>query len=245
MIPYVRQEKILEILESDDVVTIDDLKKSIPNVSVSTLRRDLKELERAKSVQMLSGGAVKLCSSVSELPISTKSILHIEDKKYIANLAMREINEGETIYLDSGSTCTALLKQILDKKIHIITTNTDVFSITGKIEAEITMLGGNFSPNISSLSGPLTLENLRNYIFDKAFIGANGIDLNYGVTTPNLVEATKKKEVCNQSKKTYLLCDSSKFHKTSTVKAFDLHDVVLITVRLDEELEKELSIISE
>src|SRR5699024_9080957 len=244
MIPYVRQEKILELLENEEVVIIDDLKKSIPDVSVSTLRRDLKELEKANSVQMLSGGAVKLCSSVSELPIATKSILHIEEKKYIANLAMREINEGETIYLDSGSTCTALLKEILDKRIHIITTNTDVFIIRGKIKAEITMLGGDFSPNISSLNGHLAIENLKNYIFDKAFIGANGIDLNYGVTTPNLIEATKKKEAFKQSKKSYLLCDSSKFHKASTVKVFDFHNVVLITDRSDKELGKKMSIIS-
>lgn len=245
MIPYVRQEKILEILENIDVITIEELKKLIPNISVSTLRRDLKELEKANSIEMLSGGAVKICSSISELPIATKSTLHTEDKQYIADLALREIVEGDTIYLDSGSTCTVLLRKILNKKIHIITTNTDVFSITGKIEAEITILGGNFSPDISSLSGPLTAENFKNFIFDKAFIGANGIDLDYGITTPNIVEAAKKKEAFKQSKKTFLLCDSSKFHKISTVKSFDLKDVVLITDKRNKDLEKEMIIISE
>ena len=158
---------------------------------------------------------------------------------------MREIVEGETIYLDSGSTCTILLGELLNKKIHIITTNANVLGITGKIEADITVLGGSYNPNISSLSGPLTEANIKNYIFDKAFLGANGIDLTFGVTTPNLVEATKKKEVFKHSKKTFLLCDSSKFHKVSTIKSFDLGDIVLISDKSDKDLEKEMTIISE
>lgn len=245
MIPYVRQEKIIEILESGNVVTIDELNKRIPGVSVSTLRRDLKELENTNRVQILSGGAVKISSMVRELPMTTKSTLHTKEKKIIASIAMKEITDGETIYLDSGSTCTVLLKELLHRKIHIITTNTDIFGITGNIEAEITVLGGTFSPNISSLRGPLTQLNLQNYIFDKAFIGGNGIDLTYGVTTPNMLEANKKREAFKQAKKAYLLCDSSKFHKVSTVKAFDLHEIPLITDYIDVDLSQEMMIVSQ
>lgn len=116
MIPYVRQEKIIEILETRELIRIEELQKLIPEVSISTLRRDLKELESLNKVQTLSGGAVKISSSVSELPMSTKSSLQTKEKLYIAELAAREVVAGETIYLDSGSTCTALLTELLKRR---------------------------------------------------------------------------------------------------------------------------------
>ncbi|MBO0475243.1 DeoR family transcriptional regulator, fructose operon transcriptional repressor [Enterococcus sp. DIV0840] len=244
MIPYIRQEKIIEILESRELIRIEELQKLIPEVSISTLRRDLKELEGLNKVQTLSGGAVKISSSVSELPMSMKASLQTKEKLYIAELAAREVIDGETVYLDSGSTCTVLLKELLKKKIRIITTNTDVLRLTGEFEAEITILGGTYDPTISSLSGPLAEANIKKYVFDKAFLGANGIDLKFGVTTPNLVEAIKKKTVIEHAKKAFLLCDSSKFHKTSAVKSFDLNEVVLITDKFDSDLSKEMTIIS-
>lgn len=244
MIPYVRQEKIIEILENRELIRIEELQKLIPEVSISTLRRDLKELESLNKVQTLSGGAVKICSSVSELPMSTKSGLQTKEKLYIAELAAQKVVVGETIYLDSGSTCTALLNELLKKKIRIITTNTDVLRLSGEYQAEITILGGTYDPNISSLSGPLTEANIKKYVFDKAFLGANGIDVTFGVTTPNLIEATKKKTVIDHAKKSFLLCDSSKFHKASTVKSFDLDEVVLITDKVDSELAKKMDIIA-
>lgn len=245
MIPYVRQEKIIEILESRELIKIEELQKLIPEVSISTLRRDLKELEGVNKVQTLSGGAVKLSSSVSELPMATKASLQTKEKLHIAQLAAREVVAGETIYLDSGSTCTVLLRELLKKKIRIVTTNTDVFRLTGEFEADITILGGTYDPKISSLSGPLAEANIQKYVFDKAFLGANGIDLKFGVTTPNLIEAIKKKTVIDQAKQAFLVCDSSKFHKTSAVKSFDLNEVVLITDKEDLELSKEMKVISE
>lgn len=244
MIPYIRQEKIIEILESRELIRIEELQKLIPEVSISTLRRDLKELEGLNKVQTLSGGAVKISSSVSELPMATKASLQMKEKRYIAELAAREIAAGETVYLDSGSTCTTLLRELLKKKIRIITTNTDVLRLTGEFEAEVTILGGTYDPKISSLSGPLAEANIQKYVFDKAFLGANGIDLKFGVTTPNLVEAIKKKTVIDHAKKAFLLCDSSKFHKTSAVKSFELNEVILITDKADSDLDKEMTIIS-
>lgn len=143
------------------------------------------------------------------------------------------------IYLDSGSTCTALLNKILNKKITIITTNAGVLSVPIDIEAEIIVLGGHYNPHISSLNGPLTDNNIQSFYFDKSFLGANGIDLTRGASTPNLVEANKKRYAINNSKKSFLLCDSSKFHASSTVKAFDLKEVVLISDQYDEDLAKQ------
>ena len=244
MIPYERQEKIVEILNQKELLRIDELQKYIPEISISTLRRDLKELEKKNKVHLLAGGAVKLMSSTTELPVSAKTNLQKKEKDYIAQVAAKQINDGDTIYLDSGSTCSALLREIVTKKIHIITTNTDALTLSGDFSCDITLLGGAFNPIISSLSGPLTEENIKKYIFDKAFLGANGIDLKFGITTPDYIEASKKIAVLGQTRVPYLLCDSSKFHKVSTVKAFDLKDVTLISDKSDKKLAKEMKIIS-
>lgn len=244
MIPYERQEKILEILSQKELLRIEELQAYIEGVSTSTLRRDLKELEKNNKVHMLAGGAVKRVTNTTELPITAKTNLQTREKEYIATLAEKQINEGDTIYLDSGSTCFALLKKLVNKKIHVITTNTDALSLIGEIACEITLLGGTFNPVISSLSGPLTEENIKNYIFDKAFLGANGVDVKFGVTTPNYVEASKKRVVIQQTKAAFLLCDSTKFHQAATVKAFELKEVVLISNKGDQKLAKEMEIIS-
>ncbi|GAA0341938.1 DeoR family transcriptional regulator [Oceanobacillus oncorhynchi subsp. incaldanensis] len=236
MIPYERQEKILEKLSKEEILKIEELHRLLPNVSISTLRRDLKELEKRGKVVMLTGGAVKVSSPTVELSITAKQSLHSKEKEAIAELAARLINDGDVIYLDSGSTCTALLNKILDKKISIITTNASVLGISQEIQAEIIVLGGRYNPNISSLNGPLADNNIQNFYFDKSFIGANGIDLFKGASTPNLVEANKKKHVIHNSKKNFLLCDDSKFHVNSTVKAFDLNEVTIISNKYDKEI---------
>lgn len=236
MIPYERQEKILELVQDKKLVKIDELQAVFKGVSASTLRRDLKELGNKNRIEYLSGGAIKLLSTVGEIPISTRNTLNNKQKEMIADLAALQIEDGDVIYLDSGSTCSALFKRILSKKITIYTTNTDIFSIRGEIEAEIIILGGQFNPINSSVSGTLTEKNLQDIYFRKAFLGVNGIDGKYGVTTPTLIEATKKRLVKEHSDQVFLLCDSSKFHQLSNVRAFELANVTVISDQFDGQL---------
>lgn len=219
-----------------ELLKIETLQELIPSVSISTLRRDLKELEKLGKVVMLTGGAVKITSATVELPISAKRTLCSKEKEAIAELAATRINDGDVIYLDSGSTCTTLLNKIINKKISIVTTNASVFGITSTIQAEIIVLGGRYNPATSSLNGTLSDNNIHYFNFDKAFLGANGIDIVKGVSTPDLVEANKKQTIINNSQKSYLLCDSSKFHKLSTIKAFDLKEVTLVTDKFDQQI---------
>lgn len=245
MIPYERQLKILNIIENKELIKIDELQDYFTNVSVSTLRRDLKELEKNRKIEFLSGGAVKKISTIGEIPIMTRNTLQNDKKEKIANIAAELICDGDTIYLDSGSTCSMLFKKILGKRITIYTSNTDIFSINGDIAAEIIVLGGKYNPINSSMTGPFTEELLKNLYFNKSFLGANGIDEKLGVTTPTIEEATKKRLVKEHSDQIYLVCDSSKFHNLSNVKAFDLDDVIIISDKNDEKISESVSIVTE
>ena len=243
MIPYERQQKILSIIESKELVKIDELQELFQDVSASTLRRDLKELEKNRKIEPLSGGAVKKISTIGEIPITMRNTLHSEKKEKIADIAANLIKDGDTIYLDSGSTCSILFKKILGKKITIYTSNTDIFSVSGEILAEVIILGGKFNPMNSSLSGSLTENLLKNLYFNKSFLGANGIDEKLGVTTPTIEEANKKRLVKEHSDQVYLVCDSSKFHNLSNVKAFDLKDVAIVSDKTDDKISEKVSLI--
>lgn len=234
MIPYERQKKLLDIIKAKELVKIDELQDSFKNISNSTLRRDLKELEKERKIELLSGGAVKISTTKGEIPISKRSTLYSAEKEKIAKLAADLIEDGDTIYLDSGSTAAMLFKNILDKKITIYTSNPDVITVRDKISAEIIVIGGKYSSTNSSLYGALTENILKQLYFNKAFIGANGVDEKFGVMTPSMEEANKKRLVKEHSDSSYLICDSSKFHNLSNVKAFDLKDITIISDKDDE-----------
>lgn len=243
MIPYERQTKILHILTNKDLVKIDELHADLPDISMSTLRRDLKTLETSGRIEYLVGGAIKSTNTTGEIPMVEKATLHEKQKKLIAKRAVDEISDHESIYIDSGSSNSLLLDQLLDRNITIYTTNTTIFNITREIKAAVILLGGLYNPAISSLSGTLTENNLRDLYFDRAFLGVNGVDDEKGITTPNIAEATKKRLIKANAKQTYLLCDSSKFHRISSVRAFDLKDVILISDKNDEKIRKHVPIL--
>lgn len=236
MIPYLRQEKILALLHDKGIATIDEIKDVIIDASVSTLRRDLKILEDEGKVVLLIGGAVKLASNASDLPACAKKTMHKLEKEAIAKIASQLIKDGDVIYLDSGTTCTALMRLIDRKKITVVTSNTSILQVSDRFACEVIFLGGRLNDSLYSVNGPLTDSNIALFNFDKAFLGANGVDAARGVTTPTIVEASKKKQVARQSKEVYLLCDSSKFGKVRMMKAFDLDQCVVISNAYNEEI---------
>lgn len=236
MIPYERQERIVECLQKSGLARISELQEELPGVSISTLRRDLKELEALGKVEHLSGGAVRLLSAVHEVSISTRSGLHGSEKEQIAQVALRFVEDGDTLYLDSGSTCTALLRLLLDRDVTIYTTDASACLIKSETRAQLIVVGGEFNYVNSSFCGSMTESILRDLYFDKAFIGTNAIDEDRGVMTPSYVEAAKKRIVRENSNKAYVLCDSSKFHQFSNVRAFGFDGVSIIAESYDEKI---------
>lgn len=236
MIPYLRKEKILTLLNDKELVTLEEIKEIISDTSISTLRRDLKTLEEQGKVVLLTGGAVKLSTNEADLPVSSKEAIHKEDKDQIAYLASQLINDGDLIYLDSGTTCTALMKYLNNRNITVVTSNTAILQFVDTLIAEVIFVGGRLNDSLSSVSGPLTENNLSIFNFDKAFIGANGIDVEKGVTTPSIIEANKKQLVAKNSKEVYLLCDSSKFNRVAAVKSFDIDECSIISNNYNEDI---------
>lgn len=242
MVPELRREAILNVLHLDRVFYFDDILAKFNQVSASTLRRDLKVLEDAKKIEFLRGGAIRLLEDsvqVSDVDINIKKNLNMDKKKLIAERAAELVNDGDVIYIDSGTTCTAMLDYLIAKKVIIVTSNINLIEQYRSVPdtIEIISVGGSVNRELGSLCGPIAEGSLKDLHFDKAFLGATSINIAAGVSTPNLFEATKKQIVHNNSHESYVLIDSTKFNKFSMCKIFELSECNIITDLYIEYLE--------
>lgn len=236
MIPFERQQLILKYLGETNILKLEDIQELLPDTSVSTLRRDLKELEKQGRVELLAGGAVRLHAVSHELGVMVTGALHAAEKELMAQIAVNQVADGDTVYLDSGTSCTALLRHLIDRDVTIYTANGSACYITGDMRAQLIVIGGSYNPHTLSMTGPITEGVLQDLYFDKAFVGVNAVSVDRGVTNPTYDEVIKKRLVKQNSSSTYVLCDSSKFHRVSNVRVFGLEGFTLISDAADDRL---------
>ena len=237
-----RQRLILDTIGTSEAVSIDDLIEAT-GASPSTVRRDIRSLEEAGHIVSLRGGAVRLDRRPAELPAAAKALINKDEKASIARAAAALVQNGDTVYLDSGTTATQMLPHLQLLDVHVITSNTQVLNAALASSMNITVLGGDYLHDLGSIVGTFTDRMLSDLFFDRAFLGANGIAASAGVTTFDVREANKKRLACEHSRETYVLADSSKFGRVSLCRALDLNQAAIITDTYDEILKSAKSYI--
>jgi DeoR family transcriptional regulator, fructose operon transcriptional repressor len=244
-----RKSKILQRLEDEERVDVIELGKLL-EVSESTVRRDLKELEEANLLKRTHGGAVSMRMATKqsvtiEPSFLEKEIQHPSEKKAIARKALEWIKEGDTILLDSGTTTFYILQELKSFKHLTVVTNAIISPAFLELHSgiELLFLGGLYRPQTQSLIGMFTEQCLNLIRVDKCFIATNGVDPSIGLTTPSMAEAEIKRKMISCAQEVILVTDSSKFGKSSFAKFADLDDVdVCITDSgIREEERKSLS----
>jgi DeoR family fructose operon transcriptional repressor len=206
-----RQMEISLILEKTGSVKVNELSDHF-KVSEATVRRDLQEMESKKLLKRTHGGAVKSQITNFEPTFMEKREEKNKEKLLIANHAAKLIKNGDTIILDSGTTTLEIARNITAENITVITNSIDIaVELSDKSNIELILTGGSLRINTRAMVGHICEEMLKNFRVDKAFIGANGISLTEGITTPNLVEAQSKKAMINSASKPIIVADSSKF----------------------------------
>lgn len=234
---------MLEELSNKELINLDELSIALKPASKSTIRRDLKILSDEGQVIMLHGGGVKLKRGSFDTPLNSRNILHVKEKEVIAKCAAELVNDGEVIYVDSGTTCFRMLKYLRNKRITVVTASVVFISDLEGSRLDCIIVGGQVKKATASIVGPLTDNTLREMHFDKAFIGASGYDLVAGINTPDYQEANKKRIVKANSKICYVLADSSKEGIITMCKALELSDVILVTDKISETLAKHMQYI--
>lgn len=233
MIKYEREQLILEILKKSEIASIDEFVEA-SGASASTVRRDIDSLVKAGKVIALRGGAVKLNDRLSELPTTAKALINKDEKRAIAAEAAKHVSDGDTIYIDSGTTTLQLFPLLRGLNLQVVTSNTHLLTLMPDPGIRITILGGEYLPRISSVAGSMTERLLNDLFFDKAFIGASGCSAKAGISTFDVREAAKKRIVHENSNESYVLCDQTKFGKSTLYKALDIRDCNIITDEYNE-----------
>jgi len=207
-----RRRLIREMVEAKGSVTVDQLAESF-GLSKVSIRSDLRLLDSMGVLVRSRGGALVLRDD-DDLPINIKENLHRAQKIRIAEEAVKQIKDGETIILDSGSTTAEIAKQIRGLKLNSLNVITNALNIAvllaNSSHVNLIMLGGVLRNNSFSLSGPQAERALDGLHADRLFLGVDSIDPEIGLMTPYLLEAQLNAKMIQKSRKVIAVADSSK-----------------------------------
>lgn len=219
MLQAERRNYIIEILNRDGKVIIEDLAKTL-NVSEMTIRRDLQYLERHKLITRTHGGAVLHNLLTEEIPYTKKAEQNMQEKQRIGIYASSLVKDGDVILLDAGTTNMEIAKNIIGiRNIKVITNDLMIGAFLSRYEGiEVHFVGGIVQKDIGACFGPVALEFLQHINADIAFIGASCVDMDKGITSPNIDKAQWKKQLIKSAERAILVVDHLKFEKVSFAK---------------------------
>ncbi len=207
-----RHDEILKIISRLRSVSVQDLTERT-GVSEVTIRKDLTILEEMGFVVRTHGGA-QLAEDITVMrDLESRSGDHVSEKKQIASLAAQLISGGDTIYLDSGSTCAMLADQIVGMNLRVVTNSIAVMNaLVGAHGISLFSIGGSFRREAGSFVGPLALENVKEFQIETCFVGATGVSGRGVFSSQNILESQLKSEILNISRRRIVLADTSKFN---------------------------------
>jgi DeoR family fructose operon transcriptional repressor len=214
-----RRALILDLLNqraaSISVVELSELFK----VSTMTIRRDLDLLEEQKHIQRVHGGAMILRED------SGKSFFHrqpesSEEKKAIGRMAATLVEDHDTMLMDAGTTTLAMAAEMKClKDVTVITHALPVAQALCTCEhVQVISLGGTLKRKEQCAVGPMVVQALSKFMVDKLFLSAAGIDLDHGLTDPDMMETEVKQAMIRSARKVFLVADSSKWGMTHLVQ---------------------------
>jgi len=229
-----RLRVILNELEKNERVTVDAL-STLLGVSKVTIRSDLETLHRQGLVHRTRGGAVRPFRGQSELPLEETRKHRALEKRRIGQAAAALIEEGDTVFLDVGSTTTEIARSLspLLRHVTIVTSGLNIAIELEKLpNVTVVVTGGTLRRLQHSLVNPLGMLLLESLHADKLFLGCNGVSATAGVTNRNLEEAEIKRRMVERARETYVVADHTKLGQVATAGIAPLHVVTqLITDR--------------
>ncbi|MGD1023087.1 MAG: transcriptional repressor AgaR [Candidatus Sulfotelmatobacter sp.] len=211
-----RRRAILEALRRDGRVLVADLARHFRTSQV-TIRKDLEILHSSGKIHRTHGGALPSRDGALEDPtLREKEKLHRKEKLQIATVAAQMVKEGQVVILDSGTTTTAIARALRHhQNLTIITNAVNIAAELAGSSLDVILTGGTLRKNSFSLVGPIAEETLRRLNADVLFLGVDGFDVHYGLSTPNLLEAKVNRAMMEVSRVVVAVCDSSKFGRRS------------------------------
>jgi DeoR/GlpR family transcriptional regulator of sugar metabolism len=232
-----RRLQIVQLVNAEGWAGVADLANRF-GVSEVSVRRDLLELAGQGLVRRVRGGALPVAASFQDDVYSHRAASHVEQKRRIAKAAAALIEANDRIILDSGSTVAELARLIpsvvpLGEQLRIVTGSCPVVeALTPFPQIEVLVLGGIYLHQYRTVIGPQTLASLQGLHADKMFMGSDGLSLQTGTTTANVLEGEVTRLLSQVADKVIVVADSSKIGQTGFTTVMPLKDIdILITDR--------------
>ncbi len=212
-----RNRLILHELRLNGRLSVDELAQKC-DCSAVTVRRALQELQNQGLVVRTPGGALAVDHIGVEVAFPERLTINAEQKKRIARKAAELVEDNSVIFMDNGSSVYLLADYISERKN--LTIVTFFLPLVNKLSVRedwtIIIPGGQLRQKRSDLTGPLTEEFIRKIYADKLFFGADGLDINTGISTVDSESARLTKVLAECASERILLADSSKLAKRAT-----------------------------
>lgn len=229
-----RHSIILENLMLHERVQVSELAETL-DVSAVTIRKDLTELEKNGKLYRSHGHAIKKDPYINNRSVNEKEKLMPSQKNFIGAKAASLITRDDSIIIASGTTVHALARNI--RPLHHLTVISASLQVSGILAAnpdiEIIQLGGILRHSSQSVVGEHAKATFADCACSKLFLGVDGIDLEFGITTTDIREAELNRVMMQAAQKVIVLADSTKFNRRGFSKIADMDDVDLIITDAD------------
>ncbi len=238
-----RHQHILDTLKKEGKVNVLDLCNDL-NVSSVTIRKDLKLLETKNLLFRTHGGGTLSNPYTADRHVSEKEKIKAKEKADIGTVAAELIEQDDCIIIASGTTVLSLAKSIKPQgHLTVITAALNVATeLNHDPDIEVLVLGGILRKSSSSGTGLYAEKMLEDFSCSKLFLGVDGIDIEFGLTTTHVMEAQLNRKMIEAAQKTIVLTDSSKFGKRGFGRICGLEEVdqIITDSGISEHLQEKL-----
>jgi DeoR family transcriptional regulator, fructose operon transcriptional repressor len=226
-----RQRQILDRARADGRVDVGSLASDL-DVAAETVRRDLRELVERGVLQRVHGGAYPVESAGFESNIQHRSTSLVGEKRRIAAAAAERLHGAETVYIDEGVT-PQFVAEALRPETHLTVVTSSLLAASALADTPdvtVLLLGGRLRGRTLATVDHWALQMLGELVIDLAFLGANGISRDHGLTTPDPAVAAVKGKVVERSRRRVFVGLHTKFGVASFCRFAEISDFeVLVT----------------
>jgi len=244
MLTEQRRQVILEQLHSRKAVKTSELSETFA-VSSMTIRNDLNALAEQGQLMRVHGGAISRQWLTAEPSYHDKADINRAEKEEIGRQAAGLIEEGMAVFIGNGTTTMEIIKHLPQDRHFRVFTNAlnHALEVSQLPQAEVFVVGGYLREVSQAMIGRLAHQALKGIYFDLAFLGVNGISIDYGLTIPSLEEAEVAAEIIERSQRTVIVADHAKFGVVAHGKIADITDIdaIITDSGLDPRLLNSLS----
>lgn len=227
-----RRDTILGRIQDKGHVAVRELAELI-GVSEATVRRDLRQLADERSLELVYGGATT--RRQTEHSLQARAARNRRAKQIVGRLAAELVQDGDTLFVDPGTTCYEMLEGLMKRRPLTVIANSTRLSqdLAAHPECEVVLIGGHYRPDRMDTCGPLaanSIDQMRGY---RAFIGTDGLSVEFGVSANDIQTAYLFQHVIRNARETILLVDHTKLAAPSLFRICGIEDVSRVVIDRD------------